>query len=85
MVAKSFFGSLQAQNVKILQKVSRPERFSTEVEKTGFIPSINTNVFKILYDKTWMRSSIPGGQIVTSGTITSGTDIFFPKLFCNWP
>ena len=85
--------------MKISQKVSRPERFSTlfqcilfffpdwaEVEKIGLIPSIETNlqcfnqVFIIPYDNTWRRGSFPGGQMVTSGTVTSGTDIFFSKM-----
>ena len=99
----SIFWPSKGQNVKILQKVSRPERFSTlfqcmlfffpdwaEVEKIGFIPSIKTNlqcfnqVFKISYDKTWIRGSIPGGQIVTSGMSRPEQTYFFLS-YPNWP
>ena len=57
-----------------------------EVEKIGLIPSIETylqcfnQVFIIPYDNTWRRGSFPRGQMLTSGTDTSGTDIFFSKM-----
>ena len=80
--------------MKILQKVSRPERFSTlfqcilfffpdwaEVEKIGLIPSIETNLqcFNQVFIIPY-DNTWRRGSFPGGQMVTSGTDIFFSKM-----